>query len=72
MMIVIQNACNQSFTCELDGREAVYLGNNDYHEDEYNDFVVEVDMNAFENPEAYTAAGHCFFTMVRFTRIFMI
>ena len=49
---------------ELRGREATYLGPADLHESKYDKFEVSVEMTTHNNPEAYTATGHCLFTLV--------
>ncbi len=65
IQIVVRNSCGQNFTYELDGPKATYLGGTDSHETKYNDYEVVVNMTTHKNPEAYTAPGHCMFTMVR-------
>ncbi|CAB9497986.1 Receptor-type guanylate cyclase gcy [Seminavis robusta] len=63
IVVVVRNSCGQEFTYELQGRDAIYLGSVDRHEEKYSDFEVVVDMTLHDNPEAYTAPGHCLYTL---------
>lgn len=67
--IVVRNTCDQAFTYSLNGPEATYLGNADFHESKYDSYEVVVAMTEHTNPKAYTAPGHCLYTMVSHSQL---
>lgn len=56
---VIENDCDQTYTYEIDGAEAFFLGEGDSHEMVYDDYEVVVDLSLHLHPEFETTPGHC-------------
>jgi hypothetical protein len=65
IIAVIKNNMNQSFTYEIIGPDAVFLGEGDLHEDEFDDMKVDVDLALHTNPAYLTTAGNVLYRMVR-------
>jgi len=61
---IIKNNCNQSYTYEIDGVDAFFMGDGDLHEPEYEEYELVVDLTPHKE-EAVKAPGHCMYTMVR-------
>ena len=64
---VVQNSCNQSYSYEVNGKDAIYLGDGDRHNPKYDRMGVEVDLSLHTHPEFATTPGHCQYRMVRET-----
>lgn len=60
LITVLKNTCNQSFTYEINGPTAVFLGEGDKHDPKYNDMMAEVDFTALINQSIQdgTYKGH--------------
>lgn len=65
VIAVVANNCNQTFTYEIDGPNAYFLGFGDSHDPAYESSAVEVDLAPHTNPAFPTTPGHCMYTMVR-------
>ena len=63
---VISNNCNQSYTYLLDGPDALYFGEGDQHDPEYDSEGVEFDLALGTNPDFRTTPGHCLYRLVSF------
>lgn len=64
---VVRNTCNQSFTYELVGEEAYFLGNGALHEPEYAYLNRSVDLMGIHTHDDYaTTPGHCLYELVSF------
>ncbi|CAJ1936599.1 unnamed protein product [Cylindrotheca closterium] len=63
MKAVIQNNCGQQFTYEINGPEAIFLGEGDLHEPEYNEYKLTADLSFHTHPDFETTPGHCQFQM---------
>lgn len=61
IVAVLRNACNQSFTYEVDGHAAVFLGESDLHDTVYDGMRHTVDFADMYNDsfEASQVEGHC-------------
>ena len=65
MQTVIRNTCNQSYTYELRGPDAMFLGPQDLHEERYDDMEVVVNLALHKHHDFATTPGHCRYSMVR-------
>lgn len=45
---VFENSCGQTFTYQINGPEVVYLGNGDFHENQYDHLRISADLNAID------------------------
>lgn len=62
--VVVENNCNQSYTFDIDGPRANFVGTGDFHETAYDHMQVHVDLNIHTHPESANVPGHCFYWMV--------
>ena len=62
---VVRNNCNQSYTYEVQGSDAFFLGAEDLHEAKYDDMEYRVNLALHTNPDFKTTPGHCQYEMVR-------
>ena len=67
---VIRNNCGQSYTYEIRGSDAMYLGDEDLHETDYDDYMVSVNLALHEHPDFTTTPGHCQYEMVSNLSVF--
>lgn len=61
---VIKNDHNQTFTYNIVGSEAIYVGEGDHHDMEYDDMEVVVDLALHTNPKWETTKGVVSYQMV--------
>ena len=61
---VIKNNCNDTFTYEIEGKEAYFLGNEDFHDTTYDHKAVDVQLSYSDHPLYEETPGHCMYTMV--------
>ena len=61
---VVSNSCNQSYTYLLDGPDALYIGEGNLYEPEYESDGVTFDLSQGQNPDFSTTPGHCLYRMV--------
>ena len=61
---VIKNTCEQSFTYEIVGKEAVYKGEGDFHLAQFDDLEVEVDVSIQSHPNFTSTPNHCQYRIV--------
>lgn len=66
ILVTLHNNCNQSFTYELNGPVASYLGKGHHHTETYDDLMLEVGLSSHSHPDFATTPGHCQYAMVRF------
>ena len=69
---VIKNNCNQTFTYEIRGKDAIYQGDSDLHEDIYDTQTVIADLALHTNPDFTTTPGHCMYSMVRHLLVYLM
>lgn len=62
---VIRNSCGQSYTYELNGRDAIFQGDGDLHESDFQNYESSIDLALNTNLAAATTSGHCMYSMVR-------
>ena len=61
---VFSNNCNNTFSYELTGSRAIYLGVGDSHDPRYADRAIPIPFSSYHNPElAASIPGHCIYTM---------
>lgn len=65
MMTVIKNTCNQSFTYEIDGRDALFKGAGDSHNTKYDRMEVFINLALSTHADFDSTPGHCRYSMVR-------
>jgi len=63
ILCVVRNNCNQSFTYEVRGHDAFYLGDGDHHDSEFSHLEVELDLALHTHPNFTSTPGHCMYTM---------
>ena len=61
---VLRNNCDQVFSFVIDGHDVIYLGEEDAHDDKYDDMELEVLLTPSTHPDFAKVPGHCIFTMV--------
>ena len=62
---IITNDCNQSYTYQINGKDAIYLGVGDKHDPKYDDWEVLVNLAVHSHPDFTSTPGHCQYSMVR-------
>ncbi|CAJ1936918.1 unnamed protein product, partial [Cylindrotheca closterium] len=60
---VIKNSCNQSFTYEISGSDAYYVGEGDLHDEEFNYYERVVRLSRNSHPYTESTEGHCLYSM---------
>ncbi|CAJ1930865.1 unnamed protein product [Cylindrotheca closterium] len=60
---VIKNSCNQSFTYEINGPDAFFIGEGDLHEEEFNSYERVVRLSPNSHPDIQSIGGHCLYSM---------
>jgi class 3 adenylate cyclase len=60
--VVLKNTCNQTFTWSVGGERAVFLGEGDLHQEQYDEFGITADITPFYNATAALEAGVCLFS----------
>ena len=65
LVVVVENSCNQSYSFELNGPRAVFLGEGDKHDPKYNYMEVVSDLSDSSSEEYKKTEGHCLYTVVR-------
>jgi len=63
VLCVIKNTCGQSFTYEIQGRSAFYLGDGDWHDPSYDDLGMTVELSLHSHPEFANYPGNCLYTL---------
>jgi hypothetical protein len=65
VIAVISNNCNQTYTFEISGIDAFFLGEGDLHEPKYDSYRVVRELSVLNDPVGARAVqGHCEYTMV--------
>ena len=64
ILAIIYNNCNQSFTYEINGPVASYLGKDKPHSEKYEHLMIDVDLAFHSHPAVPTTPGHCQYGMV--------
>jgi hypothetical protein len=68
IIAVIANDCNQTYTYDITGSDAFYIGEGDQHEPKYDSYKVVRELSVLKDPvAAKTVKGHCQYTMVCYT-----
>jgi len=62
---IIKNNCGQAFSYEINGADAIFVGEGDLHETKFDDREVVANLALHSHPEFATTSGHCQFSMVR-------
>lgn len=61
---VLRNSCGQAFTYEISGPDALYRGEGDLHDIEYDSYEVVQDLSLHSHAEFESTPGHCYYSMV--------
>ena len=65
VVAVLSNNCNQTYTFEISGIDAFFLGEGDLHEPKYDSYRVVRELSVLNDPiGAKAVKGHCEYTMV--------
>jgi len=64
IVCVIKNSFNQTYTFEIVGHNATFLGKGDHHEPKYDGMEKRVSLSPFTHSEFPTTEGHCMYEMV--------
>jgi hypothetical protein len=64
IVVVIKNNCDQSYSFQIDGPDAKYLGEGDLHDTDYDNMEVAVVLTEYTNPDYKEVEGHCMYRMV--------
>ena len=62
---IISNDCNQTYTYVINGVDALFRGEGDMHEQQFDHMRVSLSLAIYNNPNITSTPGHCMFTMVR-------
>ena len=62
--VIIRNNCNDTFTYEIEGKDAFFLGNGDQHDSKYDSMAVHVPLSSSDDPLWAVTPGHCMYNMV--------
>ncbi|KAL7576124.1 hypothetical protein ACA910_004788 [Epithemia clementina (nom. ined.)] len=60
---VVRNNCNNTFTYEISGKNAFFLGDGDHHDTLYDGMAVHVPLSSSDDPLWATTPGHCIYDM---------
>ncbi|CAB9501451.1 Receptor-type guanylate cyclase gcy [Seminavis robusta] len=60
---VLRNDCNQSYTYNIQGGDAIFMGDGDFHEAEFDQYEVIVPLNLHTHADFPTTEGHCQYSM---------
>jgi class 3 adenylate cyclase len=74
IIVELLNNCNQSFTYEIEGPEAYFIGGGTLHEPKYNRMKAVRSLSFETQPDFKTTPGHCYYYMVSldFFQYFML
>ena len=61
---IIKNDCNQSYTYEIRGKDALFKGAVDIHEDKFDHMKRTVNLALHTHPDFKSTPGHCQYYMV--------
>jgi hypothetical protein len=67
IIVELLNNCNQSFTYEIEGPDAYFIGEGTLHEPKYNNMKAVRSLFFETNPDFKNTPGHCYYFMVRFS-----
>lgn len=65
LFVVLNNSCNQTFTYRVDGKDAFFVGEGDFHDERFSDTSRHVPLGFFQNEKAVFHPGHCVYSLVR-------
>jgi hypothetical protein len=64
IIVELKNNCNQSFTYEIEGPDAYFVGDGELHEPKYNKMEAVRSLSFASHPNFSTTPGHCYYYMV--------
>jgi hypothetical protein len=64
IIVETENNCNQSFTYQITGPDAFFIGNGGLHETKYENMKVVRSLSVHTHPNFTTTSGHCYYSMV--------
>jgi hypothetical protein len=64
IIVEIENNCNQSFSYQISGPEAFFIGDGKVHEAKFNDRKVFRSLSLHNHPNFTATPGHCYYSMV--------
>ncbi|CAB9496705.1 Receptor-type guanylate cyclase gcy [Seminavis robusta] len=60
---VLTNDCGQTYTYDIQGGDAIFIGDGDFHEEEFDDHKVVVPLNLHTHADFTATEGHCQYSM---------
>ncbi|CAB9507840.1 Guanylate cyclase [Seminavis robusta] len=63
IVVIITSTCNQTYTYEIAGQDAYYMGEGDLHEAKYDDYKSEINLSLLTHPKKDVTPGHCQYSM---------
>jgi hypothetical protein len=69
IMVEIENNCNQSYSYQISGPEAFFIGEGALHETKFNDRKVFRSLSHHDHPNFTTTPGHCYYSMVSLRKV---
>jgi hypothetical protein len=64
IIVEIENSCNQSYSYQISGPEALFIGEGALHETKFNNRKVSRSLSIHNHPNFTTTPGHCYYSMV--------
>ncbi|CAB9509263.1 Guanylate cyclase [Seminavis robusta] len=61
--VVLRNTCTQSYTYNIVGGDAFFLGDGDHHQPQYDQYEVPVSLSLHSHPDFEKVPGHCLYSM---------
>ena len=65
LIAIITNDCNQTYTYDISGKDAFFLGEGDLHEPKYDKYKKIQNLSRLTHPLKDSTPGHCQYTLVR-------
>ena len=64
LFVIVKNSCDQSYTYEVVGKDAIYMGEGDLHLEKFDDLEVEVNLALHTHPSLEADEHHCEYRIV--------
>jgi hypothetical protein len=69
IIVEIENNCNQSYSYQISGPEAFFIGEGKLHETKFNDRNVFRSLSLHDHPNFTTTPGHCYYSLVSLRKV---
>jgi hypothetical protein len=67
IIVEIENSCNQTFSYQIKGPDAYFIGDGSKHESKYEQMKKTQSLSIHTHPNFTTTPGHCYYSIVRQT-----